>query len=316
MRRIGTILLVIFGFGALLFVAFWQFEMFTPANETSPEQIPPSGWSPVTEDGTDDDNETTDPMSSATSPTGAWAVFTDSVYGFRAEYPEGWETRVTTSLQGETQITSYSSNELPSTDGVPSDELKISVARFYPNSQISYVPPTAEETVSQESISVAGVNATRRQVHSTFGESVSVEFMHEGSTFVVTAIPADSEYISVLDSVLETFTFQPNVGLQSPDPQELIASPVEVAGYAPGTWFFEGQLSAELQTAQGETIAQTNLSADGTWMTEEEVDFSGELTFDQEERAGESLRLVLMKANPSGLPENAQSVSLPVQVAE
>ncbi|MCD8485087.1 Gmad2 immunoglobulin-like domain-containing protein [Candidatus Woesebacteria bacterium] len=315
MRRLGTILLVIFGFGILLFLVFWQFNRFMPANETSPEQIPPPTWSP-TENENGNSNGSATPGADVSSPTSSWETFTDSVYGYSTEYPAEWRTRVTTSLQSESQITSYDTNELPSTDGVPPEELKIAVARFYPNSQISYVPPTSEDTVSQENITVAGENATRRRVQSAFGESVSVEFMHEGSTFVVTAIPADSQYIGVFDHVLETLAFAPNVGIESPDPQESLTSPVQVTGYAPGTWFFEGQLSVELQTAQGETIAQASLAADGTWMTENEVDFSGELTFDDAERAVESLRLVLMKANPSGLPENAQSVSIPVQVAE
>ncbi|MCF7847101.1 MAG: PQQ-dependent sugar dehydrogenase [Candidatus Gracilibacteria bacterium] len=105
-----------------------------------------------------------------------------------------------------------------------------------------------------------------------------------------------------------------NVRVQTPAPEAVISSPLAVEGEARGPWFFEATFSVELRNAAGAVIARSNAQADGEWMTEEFVPFSAELTFDSP--ADETGTLILQKANPSGLPANDASVSIPIQFSQ
>jgi hypothetical protein len=92
---------------------------------------------------------------------------------------------------------------------------------------------------------------------------------------------------------------------------EALESPLIVKGKARGTWFFEADFPIKLLDENGKQIALGIASAEGDWMTEDFVDFSATLTFDEPET--ESGTLVLEKNNPSGLPENADSLEIPVK---
>ncbi len=98
--------------------------------------------------------------------------------------------------------------------------------------------------------------------------------------------------------------------LESPRPNEVVRSPIVITGEAVGPWFFEANFTAELVDGEGEVIAIAILTAEGEWMTEELVPFSGELEFEGSSGQGE---LVLKSANPSGLPEHQKIFSIPVR---
>lgn len=123
--------------------------------------------------------------------------------------------------------------------------------------------------------------------------------------------------LKILSSVelLSEDEIQPRVteliNVDQPLPNSEISSPLTVTGEAVGNWYFEGTFSLELRDAQGNVVAQGNAEAQGEWMTESFVPFTATLRYDNppdDERGS----LVFMKANPSGLEENAQSYSLPV----
>lgn len=87
---------------------------------------------------------------------------------------------------------------------------------------------------------------------------------------------------------------------------------VTVTGQAPGTWFFEGQLSLELQTVDGKIIAQTPATSSENWMTVDQIPFTGTLEFsNMDANFG---YIVIKKANPSGLPRNQHQFYWPVQL--
>lgn len=96
-----------------------------------------------------------------------------------------------------------------------------------------------------------------------------------------------------------------------PRPNSVISNPLKVKGAARGTWFFEANAGARLVDMKGKEIASGTLTALGNWMTEEFVDFFGEVSF----QPGDEVRgtLILEKANPSGLPENEQKLLIPVK---
>lgn len=98
------------------------------------------------------------------------------------------------------------------------------------------------------------------------------------------------------------------VSVQKPQPNEPVTSPFLIAGEAPGTWFFEGQMTAEIQNEQGLVLATIPLTAEGNWMTEELVAFSGTASYPEKD-VGDQIILVIKNDNPSGLPENEKSVS-------
>ncbi len=97
---------------------------------------------------------------------------------------------------------------------------------------------------------------------------------------------------------------------------EVIESPLDITGKARGPWYFEGQFPVVLTDWDGRIIAETTAEASGDWMTEEYVDFSAELEFEnpaREQRYTQSGSLILQKANPTGLPENDNAYEIQVR---
>jgi hypothetical protein len=103
--------------------------------------------------------------------------------------------------------------------------------------------------------------------------------------------------------------------IQVDGPQEnaVVDSPLIITGKARGTWYFEASFPVKLYDDEGNLLAQGPAQAQGEWMTEDFVPFSAQLTF---VTTAENGVLVLEKDNPSGLPENAASISIPVQFAQ
>ncbi len=105
----------------------------------------------------------------------------------------------------------------------------------------------------------------------------------------------------------------PLIRVISPVAGEKITSPLTVTGEARGTWYFEASFPVKLTDEAGNVLAIAPAQAQGEWMTEEFVPFSVQLTFTPP--ASEKGFLVLEKDNPSGLPENDDSFSLPIRFA-
>jgi hypothetical protein len=103
--------------------------------------------------------------------------------------------------------------------------------------------------------------------------------------------------------------FEPQVG-------SVVRSPLNVSGEARGTWFFEATFPLALVDEGGSVIAQGYATADGDWMTEDFVPFTGEIEFVAQDELGQAIQavLVLSKANPSGLPELDADIRVPVEL--
>lgn len=108
------------------------------------------------------------------------------------------------------------------------------------------------------------------------------------------------------------------IQVEGPRANEIISSPLVIKGKARGSWFFEASFPIKLYDENGEllttAIAQANPPAGGDWMTEDFVPFSAELKFENF-KTGKGT-LVLEKDNPSGLPENAGELRIPVMFAK
>jgi len=108
--------------------------------------------------------------------------------------------------------------------------------------------------------------------------------------------------------------------VNQPVPGSTIESPLTVSGEARGTWYFEASFPLVLTDWDGRIIAEGFATAEGEWMTEDLVPYSGTLEFTSPYSAGDPAfmqrgSLILQKANPSGLPENDDALEIPVMFA-
>jgi len=101
------------------------------------------------------------------------------------------------------------------------------------------------------------------------------------------------------------------IRLDNPRPNQEIESPLLVRGEARGNWFFEASFPIVLTNQNGLAIAQTIAQAKGDWMTENFVRFEAVLEFEKPEAENKGF-LILRKDNPSGLPENDDTLEVPI----
>lgn len=108
--------------------------------------------------------------------------------------------------------------------------------------------------------------------------------------------------------------------LETPTPNQTIASPLTLKGKARGYWFFEASFPIVLTNWDDLIIAEGYATANGEWMTEEFVPFTATLNFvnpyalndpDFVERGS----LILKKDNPSGMPEYDDALEIPITFA-
>ncbi len=89
------------------------------------------------------------------------------------------------------------------------------------------------------------------------------------------------------------------------------SKPIIIEGKARGSWYFEASFPVKLIDANGKVLAQSNIMANGDWMTTNFVPFTKELVFSvPTTTAG---KLILEKDNPSGLPQNAAQLEIPIR---
>lgn len=93
-----------------------------------------------------------------------------------------------------------------------------------------------------------------------------------------------------------------------------ITSPLSITGEARGSWYFEAQFPVKLYDANGTLLGSTAAQASSDWMTTDYVPFMTSLTFAPSATATGTL--VLEKDNPSGQPQTADQLVIPVSFAE
>jgi hypothetical protein len=96
----------------------------------------------------------------------------------------------------------------------------------------------------------------------------------------------------------------------SPRPNATIKSPITIEGQARGYWFFEASFPIKILDGNGEVLGTGIAQAKSDWMTENFVAFSAEIEF--KTPVSKKGTVILEKDNPSGLPENADQMTIPV----
>ncbi len=103
------------------------------------------------------------------------------------------------------------------------------------------------------------------------------------------------------------------IDIEVPNPGQTITGPLKVSGKARGQWFFEATAPLLVVDWDGKILTQSYIQAKDNWMTEDFVEFEGELVFDLPAdipyRTG---AVIFQRSNPSGLPENDAAVEIPV----
>lgn len=89
-----------------------------------------------------------------------------------------------------------------------------------------------------------------------------------------------------------------------------IMSPLTVTGQARGTWYFEASFPIKVIDDAGRQLGTGIAQAEGDWMTEEFVPFTGKINFVKSTSTQGTI--VFEKDNPSGLKMYDESLSIPV----
>lgn len=101
------------------------------------------------------------------------------------------------------------------------------------------------------------------------------------------------------------------VTVTTPRPNATVEQTFIIAGSAPGPWFFEASFPIKVIDANGNVILNWYAEAQGDWMTTDLVTFVA--TASTTGYVGPAT-LVLLRDNPSGLPENDDSVEIPIVI--
>lgn len=104
------------------------------------------------------------------------------------------------------------------------------------------------------------------------------------------------------------------IRLDAPIAGATVTSPLAISGEARGGWYFEASFPVRLEDSEGNVLAEGFATADGDWMTENFVPFTAELQYPAPDEEMAAV-LILEKANPSGLPAQADEISVEVTLA-
>ncbi len=111
---------------------------------------------------------------------------------------------------------------------------------------------------------------------------------------------------------LEVDELSKNIDVLQPLEGELMSSPYEVRGLAPGTWYFEANFEIQLLDESGNIITRSIATAQSDWMTTSQVPFVAYLEFETNYQG--PAKLLLIKDNPSGLEEYEDFYELDISI--
>jgi len=127
---------------------------------------------------------------------------------------------------------------------------------------------------------------------------------------VVAVIVGTSAILKLLNQ--QPYEISPSglVKVTSPRANQTVQSPLAIKGEAKGFWYFEASFPIKILDENDNVLGFGIAQAKSDWMTEDFVPF--EATLDFEAPVQEKGFLVLIKDNPSGLPENDAEFRIPI----
>lgn len=136
-----------------------------------------------------------------------------------------------------------------------------------------------------------------------------------GLTWALFAIPTPTPPITATTTppvATSTPTLAERVIVTSPKPNAVVGKTFVVSGQAPGPWYFEASFPIKIVDANNNFIGQGIAQAQGEWMTTEQVTFTATVTLTGNYSG--PAEVVLMRDNPSGLPQYDDSISVPITI--
>ena len=119
--------------------------------------------------------------------------------------------------------------------------------------------------------------------------------------------PDDKTFTEDIGNELEK---QDMIQVERPRPNTGVKSPLLITGKAKGNWFFEASFPIKIYDENENLLGSTTAQAQGDWMTDKFVNFKASLEF--KTPTTKKGKLILEKDNPSGLPEYADELRIPV----
>ncbi len=99
--------------------------------------------------------------------------------------------------------------------------------------------------------------------------------------------------------------------ITSPQAGDIISSPLTVSGEARGNWYFEASFPVQILDADGRELGVSPATAQGEWMTEEFVPFTGTIEFATSTTPTGTI--VFHKDNPSDLRQYDDKREVPIR---
>lgn len=107
----------------------------------------------------------------------------------------------------------------------------------------------------------------------------------------------------------------PEIIVYSPKPGEAITNPIFASGRtSSGTWFFEGSFPIFVYDGNNKELGRSYVSSRGEWMTENPVEFTGEISYKKSETGNGFL--LFKSDDPSGLGKNIKQHKIPIKFSD
>ena len=103
-----------------------------------------------------------------------------------------------------------------------------------------------------------------------------------------------------------------SVTVSSPKPNARVGKDFTVSGSAPNGWYFEAVFPIQIRDPNDDLIATTQGHAQSDWTVSGPVAFTAAISIDGNYSGPADL--ILLRDNPSGLPENSDEVTIPIVI--
>ena len=139
---------------------------------------------------------------------------------------------------------------------------------------------------------------------------VSIIIVVSAVFLIVTPAPTQAPTKEMLGTGKGPFVSE-NVKVSAPLPGAKVSRTFTISGEARGQWYFEASFPVQVRDSNNNLIAQSHAEAKSDWMTTDWVPFTS--TIAVQNYSGPAT-LVLLKDNPSGLPENEDAVEFSITI--
>lgn len=132
---------------------------------------------------------------------------------------------------------------------------------------------------------------------------------------VLIFVPAPTHAPTARQATSTATSSQPlheRVAVSQPRPGDTVAHTLIIKGVAPGNWYFEASFPIKVTTPSDVTIGTGHAQAQADWMTTALVPFSA--TIQLAPSYSGPATVALLRDNPSGMPQNDDSLEIPVVV--